>query len=113
LHSEVLTVPHPDLHNRDFLLKLLCQFFPEWSHPVLKKNACELLDDLTTRMPTSFKNENLRRVLGLWASHEKVKTIYVTGSSGKGSVAAMVAALFNNNVGLFLSPFVCTSRRWL
>jgi len=57
-----LTVPHPDLHNRDFLLKLLCQFFPEWSHPVLKKNACELLDDLTTRMPTSFKNENLRRV---------------------------------------------------
>lgn len=110
LHSEVLTVPHPDLHNRDFLLKLLCQFFPEWYHPVLKKNACELLDDLTARMPTSFKNDNLRRVLAaLGNPHDKVRTVYVTGSSGKGSVAAMVAALFNDNVGLFLSPFVCTS----
>jgi len=108
LHSETLTVPHPDLHNRDFLLKLLCEYFPEWFHPTFKKNACDLLDDLTTRMPATFRNDNLRRVLAaLGNPHERVKTIYVTGSSGKGSVAAMIAALFNNDVGLFLSPFVC------
>ncbi|WP_051073665.1 2-amino-4-hydroxy-6-hydroxymethyldihydropteridine diphosphokinase [Coprothermobacter platensis] len=106
--SSTLTLPHPDLHNRDFLLTLLCEYFPEWRHPVLAKDACSLLDDLTTRMPTVLENNNLRMVLSaLGNPQDNMKTIYVTGSSGKGSVASFLASLFNEKVGLFLSPYVC------
>ena len=39
-----LTVPHPRLHERWFVLKPLSDLRPGLIHPVLKKNICELLD---------------------------------------------------------------------
>jgi 2-amino-4-hydroxy-6-hydroxymethyldihydropteridine diphosphokinase len=109
LKNGSLTIPHPDLQNRAFLLTLLCNYFPEWRHPSLGKNGCELLGELTTRMPAHFQNSKLRFVMGaLGNPQDSLKTVYVSGSSGKGSVAAMLAALFNENVGLFVSPYVCS-----
>ncbi|WDU83672.1 2-amino-4-hydroxy-6-hydroxymethyldihydropteridine diphosphokinase [Caloramator sp. Dgby_cultured_2] len=32
-----LKVPHPDMHNRDFVLKPLCDLNPNFVHPILKK----------------------------------------------------------------------------
>jgi 2-amino-4-hydroxy-6-hydroxymethyldihydropteridine diphosphokinase len=37
-----LTVPHPLLHERDFVLKPLAEVCPDLVHPVLKKSALEL-----------------------------------------------------------------------
>ena len=39
-----LTVPHPKLHERWFVLKPLCDLRSDFIHPVLKKSICELLD---------------------------------------------------------------------
>ncbi|UCF43300.1 MAG: 2-amino-4-hydroxy-6-hydroxymethyldihydropteridine diphosphokinase [Planctomycetota bacterium] len=37
-----LTVPHPQMHLRSFVLKGICQLEPELSHPVLKEPMSEL-----------------------------------------------------------------------
>lgn len=42
--SKELTIPHPGLHFRDFVLVPLVEVWPAWVHPVLKVTAQELLD---------------------------------------------------------------------
>jgi 2-amino-4-hydroxy-6-hydroxymethyldihydropteridine diphosphokinase len=41
-----LTLPHPDFHNRRFVLELLCEVDPELKHPVLNKTMAKLLEEL-------------------------------------------------------------------
>ncbi|MCH8884402.1 MAG: 2-amino-4-hydroxy-6-hydroxymethyldihydropteridine diphosphokinase, partial [SAR324 cluster bacterium] len=43
LDSERLTLPHPRLHERAFVLVPLCDVLPEIRHPRLGKTARELL----------------------------------------------------------------------
>jgi 2-amino-4-hydroxy-6-hydroxymethyldihydropteridine diphosphokinase len=45
-NSSTLTVPHPALHRRRFVLEPLVEIAPEVSHPVLKKTVREMLDSL-------------------------------------------------------------------
>ncbi|WP_233186285.1 2-amino-4-hydroxy-6-hydroxymethyldihydropteridine diphosphokinase [Thermotoga sp. KOL6] len=44
-----LVIPHPDAHNRFFVLEPLCEIAPNFVHPVFKKTVRELLDDLRQR----------------------------------------------------------------
>jgi len=41
-----LVIPHYDMHNREFTLKLLCELIPDVRHPVLNKTIIELYDEL-------------------------------------------------------------------
>jgi 2-amino-4-hydroxy-6-hydroxymethyldihydropteridine diphosphokinase len=41
-----LTIPHPRLHERSFVLIPLVEIAPHWVHPVLKMEAHELLAEL-------------------------------------------------------------------
>lgn len=41
-----LTVPHPRLHQRRFVLEPLVELAPDWTHPVLQRSAAALLADL-------------------------------------------------------------------
>lgn len=49
IRTERLTVPHPDMHNRDFVLVPLTQIAPQWVHPVCQKTVAELLAQLWRR----------------------------------------------------------------
>ena len=44
--STTLTVPHPALHRRRFVLEPLAEIAPDVRHPVLKKTAREMLKSL-------------------------------------------------------------------
>ncbi|MDR1653776.1 MAG: 2-amino-4-hydroxy-6-hydroxymethyldihydropteridine diphosphokinase [Prevotellaceae bacterium] len=39
-----LIIPHPLLHQRDFVLAPLAAIAPEWKHPVLQKTAADLAE---------------------------------------------------------------------
>lgn len=47
IRSERLIVPHPDMQNRDFVLRPLAEIIPEWVHPVFHKSVLELLTQLS------------------------------------------------------------------
>ncbi len=47
INSQNLTIPHPLLHQRFFVLKPLCDIAPNFIHPILKLSNQQLLDKLT------------------------------------------------------------------
>jgi 2-amino-4-hydroxy-6-hydroxymethyldihydropteridine diphosphokinase len=49
LDSSGLTLPHPHLHQRAFVLVPLADIAPELNHPVLQKTVGELLAGVDTR----------------------------------------------------------------
>ncbi|MBW2645813.1 MAG: 2-amino-4-hydroxy-6-hydroxymethyldihydropteridine diphosphokinase [Deltaproteobacteria bacterium] len=46
IKTEKLTVPHPELHKRRFVLKPLADIAPDIVHPVLKERIITLLENL-------------------------------------------------------------------
>lgn len=47
--DDYLVVPHPDMQNREFVLKPLLELCPNKVHPLLKKRVNELYFELTTK----------------------------------------------------------------
>jgi 2-amino-4-hydroxy-6-hydroxymethyldihydropteridine diphosphokinase len=43
-----LVLPHPRMHQRDFVLTPLAEIWPGWRHPRFGRTAAELLAELTT-----------------------------------------------------------------
>lgn len=44
--EDVLTLPHPGIEERRFVLEPLCEIAPEWVHPIYGKTAQELLREI-------------------------------------------------------------------
>lgn len=49
VQSEDLTLPHPRMQDRTFVLAPVVEIAPEWRHPVLNATMRELLEQLETR----------------------------------------------------------------
>ena len=46
IETEALTIPHPRMHKRRFVLKPVCDIDPNINHPVFKRTMGQLLEDL-------------------------------------------------------------------
>lgn len=44
-----LTIPHPRLHERDFVLKPLIDIDPDFVHPIFNKSLRDIYEDLKER----------------------------------------------------------------
>jgi 2-amino-4-hydroxy-6-hydroxymethyldihydropteridine diphosphokinase len=47
MSSPELEIPHPHMHEREFVLISLCEIAPDKIHPVLKKSVREMLNELS------------------------------------------------------------------
>lgn len=45
--QEELTIPHPEMQNRKFVLEPLCEIAPDFKHPILNQTVNELYATLT------------------------------------------------------------------
>ena len=55
--EELLKIPHPEINNRNFVLKPLNEIAPNYIHPVSKKSICSMWKE--------FKGErNIERITG-------------------------------------------------
>lgn len=54
VYTPELTIPHPLVHEREFMLTPLCEIAPNMVHPVLNKTVLELREEL----PKKEKAEN-------------------------------------------------------
>lgn len=45
IDTQMVTAPHPRLHQRRFTLLPLCDIAPDFVHPLLKKSNLQLLDE--------------------------------------------------------------------
>ena len=47
--TDELILPHPKCHERNFVLFPILQIDPDWTHPILKKNAQFLINKLSQK----------------------------------------------------------------
>ncbi|MGY0393459.1 2-amino-4-hydroxy-6-hydroxymethyldihydropteridine diphosphokinase [Bizionia sp. KMM 8389] len=96
MHTETLTVPHPQMANRRFVLQPLTDISLHTKHPVLHKSISDLL--------TLCEDESLVEPINIWLKNpsrefklSKYNYIAIEGNigAGKTSLATMISADFN------------------
>lgn len=46
VNTPTLTIPHPLMHKREFVLVPMAQLAPQWTHPTLTKTTIQLLKEI-------------------------------------------------------------------
>jgi 2-amino-4-hydroxy-6-hydroxymethyldihydropteridine diphosphokinase len=119
IDSDVLTIPHPLMQNRKFVLLPFQDLKINWTHPVLKKSISELLENCSDEgvcIAVADLESPLQNV-----SFDKMHYIAFEGNigAGKTTLATKIAADFKANTLLerfsdnsFLAKFYKNQERY-
>ena len=95
IDTEDLVVPHPQMHNRNFVLKPLSDIAPQFYHPVFQKDTRNLLQECKDRSKlTKTKYKLFKDRAGLFS---QLQLISIEGNigAGKTTLSSMIAHDFN------------------
>lgn len=95
--SDRLTVPHPKLIERSFVLYPLSDLVPNLIHPTLNKSVSELINNCKDTSPIEAISDQLQHKK---AEFRQVNYLTIEGNigSGKTSLAEMIAEDFNGKL---------------
>lgn len=98
LNTPSLSVPHPRMHLRNFVLKPLADIAPQWYHPNLKKDTRNLLQECRdTSILTKYPKKLFKNVQELF-EHAQFITIEGNIGAGKTTLTKKMANDFNAKV---------------
>ena len=95
INNEELVVPHPQMHNRNFVLRPLSDIAPQFYHPVFQKDTRNLLQECKDRSKLTKTNLKLfKNRAGLFS---QLQLISIEGNigAGKTTLSTMIADDFN------------------
>ncbi len=95
LETELLTLPHPGLHQRRFVLKPLADIAPQFYHPILIKDTRNLLQECKDKsIPTKTNHRLFKDQKALFTG---LNFIAIEGNigAGKTTLARRIAKDFN------------------
>ncbi|MEP5430416.1 MAG: 2-amino-4-hydroxy-6-hydroxymethyldihydropteridine diphosphokinase [Flavobacteriaceae bacterium] len=100
ISTQELTVPHPQLENRNFVLKPLADIAPQHYHPVLNKDIRNLLQQCKDR--NELKKTTYRLFKNRLELFSKLQFMAIEGNigAGKTTLAKMIAKDFNGKLVL-------------
>ena len=96
IENELLSVPHPRLEQRLFVLHPMVEIAPDFVHPKLKKTTSKLVEDCTDDSPISKHQGTLKNPLQTF-DFSNYNFIAIEGNigAGKTSLTHMMAEDFN------------------
>ncbi len=121
INTKMVTVPHPEIPKRRFVLEPLAEITPRFIHPTLRKTASQLLFELDLKEQMEWLEgrshlgiklglETTKRFLEKLGNPQKnTNFLHVAGTNGKGSLCAYLSSVLSSagySVGLFTSPAI-------
>jgi len=96
VNSKTLKIPHPELHNRKFVLQPLHDIAPKYIHPILNKSITDLLQACEDQSEVEFINIWLKNPARQY-NFSSYNYIAIEGNigAGKTSLATKISQDFN------------------
>jgi len=97
IQTSTLTVPHPKLAERNFVLKPLADLIPDFSHPILNQSLDQLLKNSQDNSKVEAISEQIQPQI---TTFRQVNYLTIEGNigSGKTSLVEMIAEDFNGKM---------------
>ncbi|GHC64168.1 2-amino-4-hydroxy-6-hydroxymethyldihydropteridinediphosphokinase [Ulvibacter litoralis] len=102
--TKSLTVPHPELQNRRFVLQPFSEVNQEWEHPILGKNVRQLLEETEDASVITKQSKWLRNPRKDY-DVSKYNYIAIEGNIGAGKTSLATMLSYDFNAKLILERF--------